>query len=280
MKRMLVILVLLLAVVAATPPASAGVGDHRQRGPEGTAENQPGSSVGREVRAPGGPGGSGGGRHEINHGDPCGGGQTWNFRPTDPALNARLHEQNGTVAAAGEWVYMRCGGGPERIVWSRNLDANPADVARDIADSVDPPPPSVHFSPEGDQLVGVETWLWVENEAVTPPPLTLQGVRVSVTFTPGRTEWDMGDNSKPVECPDTGTPYDRSRPAAEQSTDCQHTYRRSTAHKSDQRYHGQVTMWWEVSYTVSNQSGTTSLDDVSSTESFALRVAESQAVVG
>lgn len=278
MKRLAAVLVIML-VVGATPTAGALTGG-APRGGEGTATNQPGGQVGREVRVPVRPGSSGGGRHIINHGDSCPGG-TYSFRPTDAATNARHHRMNGTVPAAGSYVWMRCAGGPEEIVWSRNLNADPGAVARDIADSVSPPAPGVRFSPEGDQLVGLETWLWVDNWApVTPPGLTLDGVTVSVTFTPRSTEWVMGDDSPMIPCDGPGTPYDASRPAAEQSTDCSHTYEKSTAHQPDEHYHGQATIVWEVSYTVSNQAGSVSLDPVRSSQPFALRVAESQALVG
>lgn len=265
------------ALPQAPPPPGSG----SDGGTTGGAVSED-NGAGRFVQTPARPGsGRRGGRHEINHGDPCGGGQTWQFRPTSPALNSELHRRNGTVPAAGSWVYMRCGGGPERIVWSRNLDADPGAVARDIVDSVAPPAPGVRFSPEGDQLVGLETWLWVDNwDDFTPPPLVLDGVSVSVTFSPRSTEWVMGDGSPMIECAGPGTPYDTSRPAAEQTTDCSHTYKRSTARQADERYHGTATIVWEVTFTVSNQAGSQSLDPVRTSQPFALRVAESQALVG
>lgn len=272
-------------VVGSASPGGAAGGAGRYRSPGGGGGNVEvdGDDVGRGAGLPGSPGAPGGstGGYAIEQGDPCPGG-VWNFAPIPAAQNAAMHESRGTVPAAGQYVYMWCGGdvAGRRIVWSRNLNPDPAAVAREVADSVTPPSVRLRFSPADQQLVGVETWLWVDPadwQAVTPPPLVLGPITVTVTFTPDRVEWDMGDGSDVVTCEGPGTAYDRSKPEDEQSTDCSYTYERSSARERDRRYRGEATIRWTVTATITGQPSP-DLPEVSSSEPFALRVAESQAV--
>jgi hypothetical protein len=97
--------------------------------------------------------------------------------------------------------------------------------------------------------------------------------------------WDAGDGSQPVVCGGPGRAYDPNRPAREQSSDCTHTYPRSSAEQpqsgpdqNDRFFTVTVTVYWQVSWTGSGGSGG-ALPEIARTTSFPLRVVERQTVV-
>ncbi len=129
-----------------------------------------------------------------------------------------------------------------------------------------------------DQLVGVSTWLWIPSNEWQPPSATASagGLSATVTATPDRVVWTMGDGAI-VVCDGPGVPYDTSRPDAEQSTDCSHTYPRSSAGQSDERYAVSAVMVWTVRWTATDGSGG-ALPEAWRGAQFSLRVAEAQAL--
>src|SRR3546814_21066208 len=70
-------------------------------------------------------------------------------------------------------------------------------------------------------------------------------VTVSTTLTavPQSVRWDMGDGTS-VTCDGPGTAYDPGAPSASQSTDCDHTYRQSSATHPDTAYAMTPTGQW------------------------------------
>ncbi|MEW6154219.1 MAG: hypothetical protein AB1673_09565 [Actinomycetota bacterium] len=95
--------------------------------------------------------------------------------------------------------------------------------------------------------------------------------------TPRSVTWRMGDGSEPVVC-GAGTAWDPALREEEQSSDCAHTYRRSSAGQPGLAYFASATVTWEATWTASNgESG--SLGTASRTTEFRMRVAEGQAVV-
>ena len=142
------------------------------------------------------------------------------------------------------------------------------------------PLPDINLNPseERDQVVNVPTWLWVDGWARVSATASAGGVTVLVTASPSHVEWDMGDGTV-VTCAGPGTPYDEDRPADEQSTDCSHTYTRSSASQADARYPIEATSYWHVTWSSSTgESG--DLGVVGRTSSIRVRVAEIQAVNG
>ena len=154
-------------------------------------------------------------------------------------------------------------------------------LAVEAVDQLNPPHPIPRTSPgiDLDQIVGIETWMWVDPASWVPitatasvPPLgPFPGLTVTATATPERVIWDMGDGTGPVTCEGPGTPYDTTRPAAAQSTECWHVYQRFGT------YGAAATMVWSVTWTSSDGDGGT-LDDISRTTTFDMGVAERQAV--
>lgn len=135
------------------------------------------------------------------------------------------------------------------------------------------PEPRTNPAIDHDQLPGIDTWLWVDPAAWEPvsATATIPGLSATVTATPTHVSWDPGDGSSPVVCDGPGTPYDRSRPPEEQTSDCTHRY------QDRGRYEVVATVHWELSWTASDGDGGT-LASVGRSTSFVLRVAERQAV--
>jgi hypothetical protein len=165
------------------------------------------------------------------------------------------------------------------IVW-RPVAVSASALASDAWDISRIPLPDINLNPgeERDQVVNVATWMWVDGWAPISASASAGGVTVTVTASPTHVEWDMGDGTV-VDCAGPGAVYDESRPADAQSTDCSHTYRRSSASQADQRYRIAATSYWHVTWTASTgESG--DLGVVGRTSSIRVRVAEIQAVNG
>lgn len=203
-----------------------------------------------------------------------------------PNQNQRVYDLDGTEIVhnePGDWYVKRCfdSTGQEvqnEGVWIGQVD--PADLAAQARKALPLPLPKVATSPNaaGDQLVGVPTWLWIDGGwAPASATAALPGVSVTVTAVPESVTWDMGDGSK-VVCRGPGTPYDETRPSDEQTTDCSHTYKRSSAGQPGERFAVAATLTWRVSWTASGVAGGGSLGAVTRTSRLGLRVAEAQAL--
>ena len=93
---------------------------------------------------------------------------------------------------------------------------------------LDLPAPTIGLNPPigVDQLVGLPLWLWVTNPwEPHAASASLSGVTSTVTATPVRVDFDLGDGTV-VRCA-PGTPYDPTRPARSQHSSCTHTYTRA-----------------------------------------------------
>lgn len=184
----------------------------------------------------------------------------------------------------GAWYRRRCWTADgtivsAAIVW-RPVAVSASALASDAWDVSRIPLPDINLNPaeDRDQVVNVATWMWVDTWAPISASASAGGVTVTVTATPSHVEWDMGDGAV-EDCAGPGTPYDERRPADAQSTDCSHTYRRSSASQADQRYRIEATSYWHVTWTASTgESG--DLGVVGRTSSVRVRVAEIQAVNG
>jgi hypothetical protein len=140
--------------------------------------------------------------------------------------------------------------------------------------------PAVRTSPDTavPQYVGVASWLWIDPAQWKPMSATasIPGLSATVTATPLRSEWDVGDGSEPVVC-GAGTPYDQSRPAAEQRTDCSHVFERASSTAADGVFHASVTVWWSVTWQATDGAAG-ALPDAFRTSTFDLLVGEIEAL--
>jgi hypothetical protein len=157
---------------------------------------------------------------------------------------------------------------------------DPKVLAQEAKQDLALPLPGVQTSPppEHDQLVNLPSWLWVEDWSPRSATASVPGVSSTVTATPTKVVWDMG-NGDQVVCRGPGKPYDLSLKEHQQSSDCTYTYRASSAGQPGQRYQASATMTWSVSWTASGAPGGGDLGEASRTTTFSMRVAEGQALV-
>lgn len=116
-------------------------------------------------------------------------------------------------------------------------------------DAVVPPDPEPAFSPEPDGLLTqLETWLWVDTPwKPISESVEVGWVTVTVTATPLRTIWEMGDGSETVSCEGPGEEW---QPAygPEMVAPCGHTYIDSSDVADDGRFGGSVGVEWELTW--------------------------------
>jgi hypothetical protein len=141
------------------------------------------------------------------------------------------------------------------------------------------PSPLIGMSPDGDQITQLASWLWVDRAQWTPRDRTANAgpVSATVTATPVRVEWDMG-NGKVLTCDGPGRAY-RPRFAGQPgATDCKYTYRHSSAGQPNEVYDVTATIVWRASWSGSDGDGG-ALGELTSQTTESVRVAEVQALV-
>jgi hypothetical protein len=128
-------------------------------------------------------------------------------------------------------------------------------------------------------VVNLPLWLWVDPGTWAPAnaSATVGGVTVTTAATPERVVFDMG-NGDQVTCGGSGTPYDPSRPEAEQHSDCIYAYLTSSASQPDEVFVVTATVEWRVTWTALGAAGGGDLGVVRRSASQPLRVAEIQSL--
>ncbi|HEY8524612.1 MAG TPA: hypothetical protein VIL48_06600, partial [Acidimicrobiales bacterium] len=205
------------------------------------------------------------------------------------AIRDQLASTDGALVE-GEWYYLECRWDDTgEVDYAERWQYDPADptagpspetLARQAYDQVPLVVPQPRTAPPADveQLVGFPIWLWVEPAVwrTFTAEATIPGLSVTVTATPRRLVWDMGDGTR-FACAGPGTPWDPAGGAG-QTTDCSHTYQFVSAGEPGGRYRASVTATWAVSWRASTgEAGT--LADASRTATFGLTVGERQAIV-
>lgn len=134
-------------------------------------------------------------------------------------------------------------------------------------------------SPDIPQLVNLTSFLWVPAEQWQPVTASASagGVTSTVTATPMRVIWDMGQGDS-VPCDGPGVPYQPGVPDDRQPSNCHYTYRRSSAGQPGQAYTITATIEWETTWTVSGAAGGGDLGTVSRSSSTPIQVAEIQTI--
>ena len=188
-----------------------------------------------------------------------------------------------------EWYWKTCpaeGGGTTTtlIPVPRDPDpgpepVDPVELREDAIDRLQLPTPTIDFNPPSDQVVHVESWLWIDDAIWREHTKSVSagGVTVTAAAQPTQVVWDMG-NGDVVVCDGPGAPYDTSRPSADQSTSCSYTYENSSAGQSGDAYQVTATVEWRVSWTVTGAPGGGALPPLSTSSATSVRVAEMQAL--
>ena len=154
----------------------------------------------------------------------------------------------------------------------------PAVLARQATRFLPLPAPAIHTNPSGDQLVFLETWLWVDSTSWGRRTATasVPGLSVTVVATPASVTWRPGDGTVRV-CHGPGSAYDRDRAPSAQHPTCAHTYRRSSLGEPAGRYRMTATITWNVAWTSSGAIATSgALPPITRTAQTTLRVVEAQ----
>jgi hypothetical protein len=142
------------------------------------------------------------------------------------------------------------------------------------------PAPVINTSPPRGraQLVGVPTWLWVD-DPWTPrsASATLGGVTATVTATPVRVEWRAGDGTAPFACDGPGVPFDADHP--DRTPTCAHTYTdRSTTSNDAGSFDLTATVTYDIAWAATN-GDVGALEPLTRTATVPLVVHEAQAVL-
>jgi hypothetical protein len=135
--------------------------------------------------------------------------------------------------------------------------------------------------PGQDGLVGLPEWFWVPAAAWHPLSVTVSAgpVWATVTATPVGLTFQPGAGISPVSCPGPGTPYDLTRPAASQHTDCSYTYAQPSAGLPGNVYQASVSITWRVGWVGSGGAGGVLAPALSVPAPVAIPVAQGEALV-
>lgn len=143
------------------------------------------------------------------------------------------------------------------------------------------PHPLIRMNPpvEWEQIVNLETWLWVARSAWREhrASASVPGLSVTATARPRRVIWTMGTGDT-VVCPGPGTPYDRTRPPEAQRPSCSYTYRRSSAGAPGDRFTVTATIEWDAEWRARGIDAGGDLGTLRTTSRVRIRVAEIQAL--
>lgn len=265
--RRLVLPALLIAVTWLVAPAASAEWNPTSRGNGG---------VGVTVHQAGGPGAysqAGGGS-----------GITCKYTPEKLPTTGATPEM---LTWEGQWYFYTCVGPPDLLMGNLFVPANrpavaPATLARMAYRYLPLPPPGIRVNPpaDRDQLVNLESWLWVEPATwgTRSATASVPNESATVTAVPVSVTWTMGDGGQ-VTCRGPGVPYDTRRPPTDQHTNCSYTYRRSSAGQPGERYPVTATTTWAITWTATGvvaASGT--LPPLLRTSQTSLRVAEAEAI--
>lgn len=216
---------------------------------------------------------------------------TCTYQPlsAEDAVTADKFAAKGWGAAKGDgpgsWYRKICtsdtGQQTATVVWIPPRTVDPKALAEDASDRAPIPLPGMHLSPpEGsEQVVGIETWLWIDPTQWHPVSSSASAGAVTATATavPESVTWSMGNGDK-VTCPGPGVPYEAAAAAAGQKPTCSYTFRRSSARAPEGEFQLEATVTWRVTWSAVGAPGGGALGTVARTAAIPIRVAEIQAV--
>ena len=199
---------------------------------------------------------------------------TWMDYPPDATIND-LDGTPLTGDGTGRWFMLQCNDELIRVVYVR--PASPAEMADEARRHLPLPLPRPQFAPSDQQIVNLDTWLWIDEQNWWPlrSTISIPGVSVSVTAEPTMMTWTPGDGAV-VECAGPGTAFDPTR--VDQTSTCTHTFRRSSATQPESEYAATVTVRWTATWTVQGAAGGGDLGTIDRTVTVQTRVGEVQTV--
>ena len=185
---------------------------------------------------------------------------------------------------SGTWVRRICPGSGV-VMWSGAPGAaaapavDPRALAVEALSRAAVPDPVIGMSPPvgQDQIVNLPTWLWVEGWRPVTATASAGGVTVTVTATPDRVVWRMG-NGDGVTCAGPGRVDSGAGAPSGSPPACSYTYRTSSARAPGGAFRLVATTTWRVAWTATGISAAGDLPAVTRTSSVVVRVAEVQAI--
>jgi hypothetical protein len=160
------------------------------------------------------------------------------------------------------------------------LPVDPVALAEEAVDRLGLPDPAVRLNPDGDQVVRLATWLWIDSAQWTRERASASAgpVTSTVTATPQRVRWAMG-NGDVEECDGPGRPYEPRFAERPDATDCSYEYRNSSAGQPGGVYDITATVEWHLTWTVTGAPGGGPLGVIERSTTVPIRVGELQALV-
>jgi hypothetical protein len=196
-----------------------------------------------------------------------------------------MYDVDGTRlhSATGRWRERWCDGEQVLVngayaVPERPRSVDPAALAREARQSVAIPPPPISTSPRADRelYTRVRTWLWVDRSWWRGYSATADagGVSTTVSATPVRAVWSMGDGGQTV-CEGPGVAWRQGM--AEDATYCSYVYKNSSGGQPGGTYTMSVTVEFDVAWRSTIGAGGR-LARIERSASRTVRVGEIQAV--
>src|SRR5699024_2579701 len=240
--------------------------------------NQKGSQQKFEIRknktTPGKPGG---GDRARGGGSAGGKGSNQGRTPSQDTVDSVCEGDMSHIGGCGYKEYVAVGDP------SPAPSIDPQEEALKAADKLDLPTPDIHTAPEDPTktLVGLETWLWIDEGdwGSLSESVEVDGTTLTVTAKPSQVRWDMGEDTK--TCAGPGRAW-RDGMDADATTSCSYAYRHTSTNEPGGAYDLSVVvryrLTWECSGDCDEDSGDLGqMDTEPATGS--LQVAERQTVV-
>lgn len=185
----------------------------------------------------------------------------------------------GFVPGSGTFVFGPVGGaGPVAPP-----PPSPGELAQQAAQQTPLPAPAVELSPRPPipLLVTMPTFLWIDPGQWVPVTASASaaGVTSTVTATPSRVVWDMG-NGESVSCAGPGAAYSPALPDDQQPSDCKYSYPRSSAGARSQTFTLKATLEFDVTWVAVGAPGGGSLGTARRSTTTPVQVAEIQVLNG
>ena len=287
MRRVAGVLMVLAVALADVPPVVAEIGDHTG-GPAAGAVVVGGTPIAIAVTSPSGTLASYSRRG-------AGSGPRWTCayygfeNGSSSGISINIDFSAGPVdPVPGQGYGFLCRNERQDVVHSWFGVYDPADPfsgllaaerAAELAlERLELPEPVPQFSPAGDHLVGLPSWLWVDTRwSPYEASASVTGVTSTVTATPRFVTWQMGDGSTHV-CDGPGTPYDPTRAPDGRLGTCTHLYVWPSTAQPFGLYTVTATVSFDVRWTATT-GASGGLGTVTRTTTVPVRVVEVQAVI-
>jgi hypothetical protein len=181
----------------------------------------------------------------------------------------------GTAAAPGGLVLVPAGS------TAAAPGISPQQVLQMVLAELTVPRPAFLTAPPRfrDGLVGMPEWFWITNWHAIRRYLAVGPASATVTAVPERLTFSPGGGLPIVSCRGPGLQYNKKLPASAQHSACSYTYRQSSAQQPGAAYTASVSVTWTATWTTSDGAGGAVNPPLQVHTTFALPVAEGQALV-